>query len=107
MNNKKEKVTEHNKNWGGRIRTYESRDQNPMPYRLATPQWLSRPFIKAGDKNIIKQDAAGVCESAGMLSVHCQKFGATATLGNLLQCSINAALHRSKRHTRIINPFRF
>ena len=25
--------------WGGRIRTCESRDQNPMPYRLATPQW--------------------------------------------------------------------
>ena len=26
--------------WGGRIRTCESRDQNPMPYRLATPQKL-------------------------------------------------------------------
>jgi hypothetical protein len=25
--------------WGGRIRTYASRDQNPLPYRLATPQF--------------------------------------------------------------------
>lgn len=24
--------------WGGRIRTLEWRDQNPLPYRLATPQ---------------------------------------------------------------------
>ena len=24
--------------WGGRIRTPEWRDQNPLPYRLATPQ---------------------------------------------------------------------
>ncbi len=24
--------------WGGRIRTHEWRDQNPLPYRLATPQ---------------------------------------------------------------------
>ena len=24
--------------WGGRIRTHECRDQNPVPYRLATPQ---------------------------------------------------------------------
>ena len=23
--------------WGGRIRTYGTRDQNPMPYHLATP----------------------------------------------------------------------
>ena len=28
-----------NKNgWGGRTRTHECRDQNPMPYHLATPQ---------------------------------------------------------------------
>lgn len=26
-------------NWGGRIRTSEWRDQNPLPYRLATPHW--------------------------------------------------------------------
>lgn len=24
--------------WDGRIRTFEFRDQNPLPYRLATPQ---------------------------------------------------------------------
>ena len=24
--------------WGDRIRTYGTRDQNPLPYRLATPQ---------------------------------------------------------------------
>ena len=26
--------------WGGRIRTYDTRDQNPMPYHLATPHLL-------------------------------------------------------------------
>ena len=26
--------------WGGRIRTYGTRDQNPMPYHLATPQFI-------------------------------------------------------------------
>ena len=26
--------------WGGRIRTCECRLQKPVPYRLATPQWL-------------------------------------------------------------------
>ena len=25
--------------WGARIRTWVWRDQNPLPYRLATPQW--------------------------------------------------------------------
>ena len=36
--------------WGGRIRTSECGDQNPVPYRLATPQhkrlrtWSSKPF---------------------------------------------------------------
>ena len=29
-----------NNGWGGRIRTHECRDQNPVPYRLATPQSL-------------------------------------------------------------------
>ena len=28
----------HGNGWGGRIRTHECRDQNPVPYRLATPQ---------------------------------------------------------------------
>ncbi len=40
--------------WGGRIRTYECGNQNPVPYRLATPQRQAKPFkIKingAGDK---------------------------------------------------------
>ena len=30
--------------WGGRDRTYECRDQNPVPYHLATPQEM--PIIK-------------------------------------------------------------
>jgi hypothetical protein len=25
--------------WGARIRTWEWRNQNPLPYHLATPQW--------------------------------------------------------------------
>jgi hypothetical protein len=31
-----------NSGWGGRIRTSEWRDQNPLPYHLATPQQLSK-----------------------------------------------------------------
>jgi hypothetical protein len=39
--------------WGGRIRTSGCRNQNPVPYRLATPQipgWLTRvrcPAVQA------------------------------------------------------------
>src|SRR3954447_10108432 len=29
--------------WGGRDRTYECRNQNPVPYHLATPQNSSHP----------------------------------------------------------------
>src|SRR5258708_31678201 len=29
--------------WGGRIRTSVWRDQNPLPYRLATPQLAKKP----------------------------------------------------------------
>jgi hypothetical protein len=29
--------------WGGRIRTYVWRNQNPLPYRLATPQFPTGP----------------------------------------------------------------
>ncbi|QHO49825.1 uncharacterized protein DS421_1g17350 [Arachis hypogaea] len=31
--------------WDGRIRTSEWRDQNPMPYRLATPHFFYSTFI--------------------------------------------------------------
>ena len=31
-------IREKENGWGGRIRTYECRDQNPVPYHLATPQ---------------------------------------------------------------------
>lgn len=48
--------------WGGRDRTYECRNQNPVPYHLATPQFYykdlyigclsnpraTKPFISAG-----------------------------------------------------------
>ncbi len=27
--------------WGGRDRTYECRNQNPVPYHLATPQFIN------------------------------------------------------------------
>ena len=30
-----------NSGWGGKTRTYEWRDQNPLPYHLATPQFLA------------------------------------------------------------------
>jgi hypothetical protein len=33
--------------WGGRIRTSAWRNQNPLPYRLATPQHLPSPHRPA------------------------------------------------------------
>src|ERR1700731_1317365 len=33
--------------WGGRIRTSAWRNQNPLPYRLATPQWRSLPGCRS------------------------------------------------------------
>ncbi len=35
-------MVRHNNGWGGRIRTYGSRNQNPVTYHLSTPhQWPS------------------------------------------------------------------
>ena len=34
------------KNWGSWIRTSASRDQNPLPYRLAIPQYGGREWIR-------------------------------------------------------------
>lgn len=31
--------------WGARIRTWECRDQNPVPYRLATPQRVRKRYF--------------------------------------------------------------
>src|SRR4051812_9141397 len=31
--------------WGARIRTWECWNQNPVPYRLATPQCLANPLL--------------------------------------------------------------
>src|SRR5882757_8946586 len=55
--------------WGGRDRTSEWRNQNPLPYHLATPQRAdrgqrrsiecNRPFQQGGDRNQAK--AAGRC----------------------------------------------
>ena len=34
----------HKTGWGGRIRTYDQRNQNPLRYRCATPQNLVNPL---------------------------------------------------------------
>ena len=34
--------------WGGRIRTYDTRYQKPMPYRLATPQLCRASYARYG-----------------------------------------------------------
>ena len=56
--------------WGGRIRTYEWRDQNPLPYHLATPQnsivfsqivWPNRSISRsAGDPLSVPKKRAGI-----------------------------------------------
>ena len=35
------------KNWGGRVRTSEWRDQNPLPYHLATPHCVYLIYINS------------------------------------------------------------
>lgn len=40
--------------WGGRIRTHECRDQNPVPYRLATPQKSSLSLSKYPNWDLLK-----------------------------------------------------
>ncbi len=40
--------------WGGRDRTYECRNQNPVPYHLATPQFFNyTPSNRAWDADPI------------------------------------------------------
>ena len=39
-----------NGGWGGRIWTYECGNQNPVPYRLATPQWPLRQYHSGTNK---------------------------------------------------------
>jgi hypothetical protein len=40
--------------WGGRIRTHGWRDQNPLPYRLATPQYEETKRHKNSLRDLIK-----------------------------------------------------
>ena len=56
-------LVENKFGWGGGIRTPECRNQNPMPYHLATPQrhsvnvslpnWLQNKFPTNNDKLIL------------------------------------------------------
>ena len=47
--------------WGGRIRTYDTRDQNPMPYHLATPQFIIElHYLKFIFKNFRKTHSIDV-----------------------------------------------
>ena len=41
--------------WGARIRTWEWRNQNPLPYHLATPQYHSSAFRIAAASNHINE----------------------------------------------------
>ena len=39
-------TTNKNLGWGARIRTWEWRNQNPLPYHLATPQQVPESRIE-------------------------------------------------------------
>gem|GEM_PF-6991559 len=41
--------------WGARIRTWEWRDQNPLPYRLATPQCVYLAYISSCSWEYVKR----------------------------------------------------
>ena len=42
--------------WGGRDRTSVWRNQNPLPYRLATPQTLPPIVEPPGPRNILRRE---------------------------------------------------
>ena len=56
--------------WGGRIRTSVWRDQNPLPYRLATPHKsiISEPALVSAGRQSFKQGR--VVQSASQKSIH-------------------------------------
>ena len=57
--------------WGARIRTWGWRNQNPLPYRLATPHQARRPGRRSrGGGTIVRAPAAATLASPG--------FGASA-----------------------------
>ena len=57
---KSTEITERNFGWGARIRTWEWRNQNPLPYHLATPQYRR---IGAGRLGRLRNIATGPAPS--------------------------------------------
>ena len=53
--------------WGGRIRTSVWRNQNPLPYHLATPQWGR---IRPARGRTIEAEVACRNRKAGVLEQH-------------------------------------
>src|SRR4051812_18123277 len=71
--------------WGGRIRTYECGNQNPVTYRLSTPQenpGMLRKPKRADDL----ADRPHVCQGAlhSVIRVHCIREALSGLLGSLL-----------------------
>ena len=55
--------------WGARIRTWEWRNQNPLPYHLATPQ-QARGTIQMGAAPINVETSENCYETFGILAPH-------------------------------------
>ena len=90
--------------WGGRIRTSVWRNQNPLPYHLATPHWRARTILgrdargngspAAGDEigcrgehlppvgGIVLTTVTGVRRGKAALSSGCKAHPATAPAGS-------------------------
>src|SRR5260370_1157230 len=63
--------------WGGRIRTSEWRDQNPLPYHLATPQLGKQPTTGFSRSAILQARASHSVpepESLQTLAASCASF---------------------------------
>ncbi len=67
--------------WGGRIRTYASRDQNPLPYRLATPHRFRLAGDMPGSPGSIGQSSKGRQERP---EKPCHLLGSTPSASFLL-----------------------
>ena len=65
--------------WGGRIRTSVWRNQNPLPYRLATPQRAAR-LVEPGGAAAFAAIASGVDRSESDERVGVLVCGANADL---------------------------
>src|SRR5262249_49595347 len=76
--------------WGARTRTWEWRNQNPLPYHLATPQFRNRPL--GGWTIAAPQGTINVADQCG---ASCPGQGATAASRSRRRRGFAPSRHRA------------